>query len=249
MARKRGLSFVRELSRFSGGREEKGKRPSPARVGGKDIPLTDAMKADVRRFLAETRAKHGTLIVRLGYTWSDQAGCEPDDFEILLGHVRDLSRILRDELVFDSKKWAYPGMPDLAEYDGAKMGKFMLDHMGYRFVMRDVREVKGEKVEVEVENVGFGKLLLPYAAEVLGVGEDGQSVTVLAQIDLGLKGGEKRRVVLSFDGTKLLRKVDLFLKVVAAGCPIRFANVGIWNDALKANRIGAFTVSESRALD
>ena len=89
-------SSLWELSRFSGGRAQNGKRPPAERVGTKDIPLTEAMKADVRRFLAETRAKGGSLIVRLGYTWSEQPGCEPGDFDLLLGHVRDLSKIMAD---------------------------------------------------------------------------------------------------------------------------------------------------------
>ena len=89
-------SSLWELSRFSGGREQDGGRPSPERVGEADIPLTDAMKADVRRFLGDARAKGASLIVRLGYTWSEQKGCEPNNFGIVLGHVRDLSKIMAD---------------------------------------------------------------------------------------------------------------------------------------------------------
>lgn len=89
-------SSLWELSRFSGGREQGGKRPPDGRVGGKDIPLTEAMTADVRRFLTETRRKGGALIVRLGYTWSEYPGCEPNDFDILLGHVATLSKVLAD---------------------------------------------------------------------------------------------------------------------------------------------------------
>lgn len=89
-------SSLWELSRFSGGREQNGRRPPDARVGGEDIPISESMKADVRRFLAETREKGGSLIVRLGYTWSEHSGCEPADFDILLGHVRDLSKIMAD---------------------------------------------------------------------------------------------------------------------------------------------------------
>ncbi len=89
-------SSLWELSRFSGGREQNGKRPPEARVGGKDVPLTEAMLADVRRFLSETRQKGGALVVRLGYTWSEHPGCEPADFDILLGHVATLSKILAD---------------------------------------------------------------------------------------------------------------------------------------------------------
>ena len=61
-------SSLWELSRFSGGREQGGKRPTPERVGGKDIPLTDAMKNDVERFLLETRSLGGSLIVVVRYT-------------------------------------------------------------------------------------------------------------------------------------------------------------------------------------
>jgi hypothetical protein len=38
-------SSLWELSRFSGGREQGGKRPPPERVGGADIPLTDAVES------------------------------------------------------------------------------------------------------------------------------------------------------------------------------------------------------------
>jgi hypothetical protein len=37
-------SSLWELSRFSGGREQGGKRPPDARVGGEDIPISEAMK-------------------------------------------------------------------------------------------------------------------------------------------------------------------------------------------------------------
>ena len=53
-------------------------------------------KADVKRFLDDARAKGSSLIVRLGYTWSEQKGCEPNNFGIVLGHVRDLSKIMSD---------------------------------------------------------------------------------------------------------------------------------------------------------
>lgn len=391
-------SSLWELSRFSGGHEEQGVRPDPKRVGGRDIPITDEMKKDVRRFLGETREKHGTLIVRLGYTWSEQKGCEPGDFEILLGHVRDLSTIisdfpdvvvaveagvagpwgemhssmyckkefmnrilgmylaalppqigllvrapgylenmdynprlgmyndgylgtwwdygtwsgkhtrewsvenlkgrddlpyggelayvprefldgrryrfrelfdpekwnivkdwysvhlaylrnlgepnhtiakfLREELVFDSKKWAFAGMPSLSEYDGEKMGKFLLDHMGYRFVVRKVGGLKLEgsvaKLAMEIENTGFGKLLAPCESEVVIGGKP-----VAANLDLSLKGGERRWIDLSFPASALpSEESDLALRVIVGGMPIRFSNRGMWNESARANALG-----------
>ena len=431
-------SSLWELSRFSGGREQGGKRPPPERVGGADIPLTDAMRADVRRFLEETRQKGGTLIVRLGYTWSDRAGCEPSDFDIVLGHVKELSQIMADyddvivgveagiagpwaemhssdyckkeymnrilrtycdnlspdisiltrtayyiaafagtksdgllemlpfqdkdlkrfgmyndgylgtwwdygtwagewtrekgcrllkalcdhpyggELayvsrewldnnrercgnLFDTEKWnivrdwyethlsylrnigdrkhslcafiadktfdlakfRFDGMPDLREYDGRDLHKFMYDHMGYRFVVRDARLPKklssGKKsmLAFEVENTGFGKLLLPSKAEILFVsGEEVFASPVdTSKCDISsLAGAEKRRMAAVFVVPDDLKpgSYDLYLrfsaplKDEAVGAvprrPIRFANADMWNDELKANAFGKVEV-------
>ncbi len=89
-------SSLWELSRFSGGREQNGRRPDPKYVGGKDRPISGEMLADVRRYLEETRENGGSLIIRLGYTWSDAAGCEPSDFDMLLGHVGALCGVMKD---------------------------------------------------------------------------------------------------------------------------------------------------------
>ena len=409
-------SSLWELSRFSGGREEKGRRPLAERVGGKDIPISEAMKADARRFLGETREKGGALIVRLGYTWSDQAGCEPSDFEILLGHVRDLSRILapyddvvvaveagaagpwgemhtsdyckpeymnrilrtyldnlgpripvlvrapgyfckfagtdtagllaqlpfkdkylkrlgmyndgylgtwwdygtwagdftrergcqllkscdripyggemayvdkdwiaenrercrdlfdpekwnivrdwydtqltylrnisegghtlaeflKNELVFDSKKWAYKGMPDLHEYDGQNMNRFVADHMGYRFVVRDARLPETVKaggkvlIALDLENTGFGRMLLPVKSAVV-LAQGGKVRTVPADFDFDLRGGERRRVALKFEMPRdLSGAVGVFVR------PIRFANAGMWTE--HGNCLGSVSV-------
>lgn len=422
-------SSLWELSRFSGGREQGGKRPPEDRVGGADIPLTDAMKADARRFLSETRENGGSLIVRLGYTWSDSAGCEPDDFEIALGHVRELSSImaefpdvvvaveagvagpwaemhssdycraeymnrvletycdtlpsrvsilvrapayvckmagkdtagtlamlpfedgrlkrlgmfndgylgtwwdygtwagdftrergcemlktfsahpyggemayvnrewiennkklfqrehwnlvkdfydthlsylrnvgdekhtltafLRDEMVFDSAKYRFDAMPSLSEYDGKDMRKFMLDHMGWRFVVRDARVPRvlprGRKsmVALEVENTGFGRLLLPSRAEmVFRSGGKVFSAPCAKAGFSGIDGGARKRMALSFETPQGVPPgdVELFVRVSApvkgekrGGIPlrpVRLANAGTWDEELKANRIG-----------
>jgi len=427
-------SSLWELSKFSGGRVQ-GKNAVPTnRVGGADVPLTDEMKADVRRYLEETRQNGGSLIVRVGYTWSDSCGCEPDNFDIVLGHVRDLSKIMADyddvvvgveagvagpwaemhssdycrpeymnrvlktycdnlstnisilvrtaayisgyigtntvgtldmlpfqdrdfrrfgmyndgylgtwwdygtwagqwkrergcqllktfddhpyggELAYvdmdwleknreksgdllDIEKWnivkdwyethlnylrnggdrnhplcafiarktfnsdtyRFDGMPDLHEYDGQDLHKFMLDHMGYRFVVRDarlpkiMRSGKVARVAIEVENTGFGRLLLPSRAEVLLVGA-GATNSIPAEVVNGslsaLAGGGKRRFGLKFEVPKSVQpgECEIYVRVSAPlkdeqpgsvpRRPIRFANAGMWNDELKANSLG-----------
>ena len=43
------------------------------------------------------------------------------------GHT--LADFLTNDLVFDSKRYAFDGMPNLAEYDGQTMNKFVRDHL------------------------------------------------------------------------------------------------------------------------
>ena len=432
-------SSLWELSKFSGGRVQ-GKNKVPTNFVGKaDIPLTDAMKADVRRFLEESRQNGGSLIVRLGYTWSDRCGCEPSDFDIVLGHVRDLSKIMSeyDDVIvgveagiagpwaemhssdyckkeymnpilktycenlgdrisllvrtafyidayagtntvgtlamlpfqdkdlkrfgmyndgylgtwwdygtwahqwkrerslvlldsicrdnpyggelayvgmdwleknreksgdlFDIEKWnivkdwyaqhlnylrnigdkkhslcafiakktfnsdvyRFEGMPDLHEYDGLDLHKFMYDHMGYRFVVRDARipkkmsSGKAAMIGLKLENTGFGKLLLPSRAEVVFV-SGGETFTASVDESQGglssVAGAETRKMPIRFTLPKGMKagEYDLYLrfsaplKDEATGAvprrPIRFANAGMWNDELKANAFGKVTV-------
>lgn len=399
-------SSLWELSRFSGGREQGGKRPTPAeRVGGKDVPISAAMKADVVRFLTETRGKGGTLIVRLGYTWSEQPGCEPSDFDILLGHVRDLSSIIaqfpdvvmaveagiagpwgemhssdyckpeymnrilaayleklppeisllvrnpgilarfdgdqlrlgmyndgylgtwwdygtwagewtrerslellgprtrhpyggelayigRDfldknqyrchelwepekwnlvkdwytvhlnylrnlqekghtlagyfnEVTFESATWRFDGMPDLHEYDGKPMAKFVLDHMGYRYVIRDMRLPKtirpGEKVRLalDIENTGFGEMLRPPKLELrLVCGRRGENVVPTA--NLVIPSGTRKRVAIDFTVPADLPRSAKTATLQLVG--LRFANPGLWDADNKFFTLGKVNV-------
>ncbi|MBR1921346.1 MAG: DUF4874 domain-containing protein [Kiritimatiellae bacterium] len=432
-------SSLWELSRFSGGREQNGKRPSKERVGEADIPLTEAMKADVRRFLDETRKAGGTLIVRIGYTWSDQNGCEPADFDVVLGHVRDLSQIMADyddvvvgveagvagpwaemhssdyckaeymnrvletycdnlspaisvlvrapgfvdkfagtkteetlallpfkdarlrrigmfndgylgtwwdygtwagawkrergvemlktfaghpyggelayvsrawldgnrercgdlfdtekwnivrewydthlsylrngadrrhslcafiaDKTFDSARYACEGLCDLHEYDGLDLHKFMYDHMGWRFVVRDARLprrlARGKKALAvfEVANTGFGRLLLPARVEVL-LDAKGATRVCAAELPRGdlpsIDGGAKVRVPVRFavPADMDAGTCEFYLRVScpvkgeepSAGAPlrpVRLANKGMWRDTLKASAFGPVEV-------
>ena len=423
-------SSLWDLSRFSGGRVQNGKTPRADRVGVADIPLTGAMLSDVRRFLVETRRAGGSLIVRIGYTWSEELGCEPEDFEVILGHLRALCGVMADfedvivgveagvagpwgemhssdycrpeymnrvlttycdhlpepisilvrspsficamagcdadgtlsllpfsnprlrrlgmyndgylgtwqdygtwirgftreracrmlstfsdhpyggelayvkrdliesnsrlfdpsqwnlvkdwydchlnylrnlgatdhtlanyirhELVFSVCEYKFEGMPSLAEYDGVGMHKFLLDHMGYRFVVRDARlprELKPDGavvVALDVENTGFGRLLLPSKAEVLFV-QNGETFSAAADCRPSfsdLLGGTRKRLGLRVVVPKGLRrgKCEMLVRVSAPlkderpGDPprrtIRFANAGMWNATLNANSFG-----------
>jgi len=122
---------------------------------------------------------------------------------------------------------------------------------------------KKSMIALEVENTGFGKLLLPSRVDVLLV-SGGE--TVVAPADMpecnfascssfsSLAGAEKRRMAAVFAVPKDLTpgSYDLCLRVSAplkdepqSGVPrrpIRFANAGMWNEELKANALGKVEV-------
>lgn len=159
-------------------------------------------------------------------------------------------------VVFDRGKWAFDGMPNLAEYEGTDLRRFCEDHMGFRFVVRDVRFSGYPSrgcIEVKLENTGFGRLLFDDALEVLLSGEAGVfSATPREGTSSTLRsiaGGSSAALLIEFDYPKNMPpgEYDVLLRAwtpladetvgasAAPRRPVRFANVGGWNGALKAN--------------
>ena len=165
--------------------------------------------------------------------------------------------------IFDSKVWAFDGMPYLAEYDGEDFQKFCEDHMGFRFVVRGVEaKRKGREVTLalKIENTGFGRLCFPETKEIL-IGESGgktlRSLSAKGTDLRLLEGGRMTAVEISFalpesipygryeialrervplsdeDGTQLPRRA------------IAFANEGAYDAETKANYLGTIHIDGS----
>ncbi len=87
------------------------------------------------------------------------------------------------------KRHEFDGMPDVSEYYGQTIQKFMLDHMGYRFVMRSAQTTEivnpGEVIKFRgtIENTGFGNLLADMVAELILVDEDGNTIAIPIDVD------------------------------------------------------------------
>ena len=64
--------------------------------GDKDIPLNAVALQSVRDAFASCRANRGTVIPRFAYTWDGHGGCEPDDFEMILVHIRQLAELVTE---------------------------------------------------------------------------------------------------------------------------------------------------------
>lgn len=87
-------SWLWNIGAFSGGNEYKGKPPPLDCIGGKDLPLTGDAIAAVSNTLVNARANGAVMIVRFGYTSGAETGAEPTDFDVLVGHIRQLGPVL-----------------------------------------------------------------------------------------------------------------------------------------------------------
>ena len=87
-------SWLWNIGAFSGGNEYKGNPRPLGVIGGKDIPITADALAAVSNTLVNARANGAVMIVRFGYTSGSETGAEPTDFDVLVGHIRQLGPIL-----------------------------------------------------------------------------------------------------------------------------------------------------------
>ena len=87
-------SWLWNIGQFSGGNEYKGKMPPSDCIGGRDKPISADALAAISNTLVNARANGAMLIVRFGYTSGAEEGTEPTDFNVLVGHVRQLAPIL-----------------------------------------------------------------------------------------------------------------------------------------------------------
>ncbi|MGN1359897.1 MAG: DUF4832 domain-containing protein, partial [Kiritimatiellia bacterium] len=164
------------------------------------------------------------------------------------GHT--IATLLSKQLVFDPDTYKFDGMPRLDEYRGTTLSKFVYDHMGYRFVVRDAvlsntLRTKGNSLRLTVENTGFGRLLLPHRAELLFTSAD-QTKALPVDLDLSLDGAQTRTAELRFDAPVEPGEYNLALRIwcpvkgeqESRLRPVRLANKGMWNKKLKANDLG-----------
>ena len=119
--------------------------------------------------------------------------------------------------------------------------------MGYRFVLKNsvfTYSDSSEKLNVRLtlQNVGFGNLNKKKNAKLIFTDSAGE-VAYVSDIGEIAVDGE-----LSFDVAHKLEsgKYDVYLRIYGEESEgthlycLKFANDGLWNDGLKANRIGSF---------
>lgn len=153
----------------------------------------------------------------------------------------------------------FEGMPDLTEYYGVDLHKFMNDHMGYRYVIREAKAevtVKaGDTVTLtgKVENTGFSKMMVPTASELVMVDSEGNATYIPLTLDVeewesATVNNYKFTVSVPKDAAG---EYNAYLRIALRGymeskegsCAVRFANPDVYDGTYEANYIGSFTVT------
>ena len=203
-----------------------------------------------------------------GLTWVTNNGplCNPnlniveEWYKTHLTYLRDFSdgqsiAKFLSTLPLDSSLTNFPGAPALGEWMGRDLRSFVRAHLGYRFVVRSL-ELSPDGLRLAIENTGFNDIHWATIASLLLVSQaDTATEPVRIPIPLDLRNAHSRETTVFSPALPDIPQgsFDVFLDVRldlprpngvdAPEAPsVRLANAGIWDDAVKANRLGSLLV-------
>lgn len=193
---------------------------------------------------------YGGEVVIPNSTLHDIVKCLPEMFRI---HLSYLNAEWNNNVIDKWKSTFYTSAcGNESLYFGKTAFNYIENRMGYRFLLTDsVFKYPFSnvlKVELTLKNVGFGNLNKAKPAKLLFVNENGETVftkpvtnfageTVLNyETDLNLQSGKYTVYLSVFGGEE--EGTPLY--------PVQFANVNMWNDLLKANKIGEIEVAGNK---
>lgn len=177
--------------------------------------------------------------------------CLPEMYRI---HLSYLNERWNDQVVAKWKKTSVTA--DCAAADPLYYGKtayaYIQNHMGYRFVLKKSTFTYTDafdelKIALALENVGFGNLNKSKKAEILLVSEKGSIAVKKAVENFGGESAVDYTVPLPNDLAKGTYQVYIRLYGDTwNGAPryaLQFANNGIYDATLSANRIGVLEIA------
>lgn len=212
-------------------------------------------------YVTEDYAKKHSILYKNDYNIVEEF------YSTHLSYLRNIGRLTHQltkcmtEITFD-ESYAFEGMPDVSEYYGLDLQKFAIDHMGYRFVLRESllseSAAPGGEVRLvgKIENTGFGSVCKDTEAELI-LYKKGAYYS--CPIELNVKNDIKSCVTYSYDYTLMLPRniaagdYDVFLRISRENdnladdilATIAFANDGVYQRGLGANRLGSVSVKGS----
>lgn len=148
---------------------------------------------------------------------------------------------------------------DNSAYYGETVFKFIRDHLGYRFVLRNsdlsesVEQGNILKLDFSVENTGFANPIRPQKAEII-LEKDGEYT--LTEVNIDTRQWQSCTVSdemleIKIPGNLEVGKWNAYIRFsvgnqgIADGYKrsVRFANNDVWNASLGANYLGSFEVT------
>ena len=174
-------------------------------------------------------------------------------------HTTYLNSVFND-LILTGKWKAQTYSNSNSEYNNQTAYKYIVDHLGYRLVLRNSKisetvkqgEVCGTKLKIE--NVGFGNIIRKQEVSVI-LSNGTKYYEAKLNIDATKwESGETSDVDFYFNTPSNIDTGDwnVYLKVTSSDnsdYTIQFANEDIWNSNLGANFIGKVTIVENSNVD
>lgn len=182
--------------------------------------------------------------------------CLPEMYKTHLGYINGNIFKLYKDMTFD-KKYDVKGYDNSAYY-GKSVFDFIRDHLGYRFVLEksklSVNVKRGGSLDgcFTLINNGFANPVKKFKSELL-LEKDGAVRSFDVESDptqwySGKRVKETFKIRLPEDLAS--GKWSVYIKYSLGNTEkehyafrsVRFANIGVWNEELGANRIGSFAV-------
>ncbi|MBR0484399.1 MAG: DUF4832 domain-containing protein [Oscillospiraceae bacterium] len=191
-------------------------------------------------------------------TWEPQNAI-PEMYKTHLSYINSNIYTMYRDYTF-SEQYDVSGVDNSAYY-GQTVFKFIRDHLGYRFVVRDCElNRKAEQgstfqLDFSVENTGFANSVRPQNAEII-LEKDGIYIVQNVAVDSRewysrTTSQENLEIEVPANLEAGEWNVYLRLSVGNQGIPdgnlrtVQFANPDVWNASLGANKMGSVQITET----
>lgn len=174
--------------------------------------------------------------------------------EFPLLHISYLNRDYNRDVLEKWKISTYLSNIDGDPYNGVNGYKYVQDHLGYRFVLRDVSISKRiffnmpSTLEIQIENTGFANMYYSKDIILLLKGINiGDEISISIDTDIRTwQSGEITKLSISIPTKELKDNAyNIYLEISDEnGNIVQMANSNIYDDVLKANEIGEIFIEK-----
>lgn len=169
-------------------------------------------------------------------------------------HISYLNRMYNTEVLDQWKKVSYHAKDSEDAYNGLDGYKYIGDHLGYRFVLKEVTvpqkaySTNDTVIHIAIENTGYANVYHEKNVDlILQNTDNNECLTYPVDVDVrNLRSGVVSGLDITIP-TKAIKEgsYEMYFKISNAGeSSIRMANDRIYNEKLQANAIGTLKVQK-----